>query len=94
MNTIGDIRAKMTAILERKKIDYSADMANEIKSILLKNGKRGNKKQDLFGLRFGISGDVSKTENYIKKSLILLTYVISIVCSSQKQAFIDRTIPV
>ena len=45
MNTIGDIRAKMAAILERKKIDYSADMANEIKSILLKNGKRGNKKQ-------------------------------------------------
>ena len=37
MNTIGDIRAKMAAILERKKIDYSADMANEIKSILLKN---------------------------------------------------------
>jgi len=70
MNTIGDIRAKMTAILERKKIDYSADMANEIKSILLKNGKRGNKKQDLFGLRFGISGDVSKTENYIKKVIL------------------------
>jgi hypothetical protein len=71
MSTFNDIRSKFESIILResnlvkKGIVYSPKLAKEVERILSKMGRPGNKKQDLFGLRFGISGDPVETEKYI-----------------------------
>jgi len=71
MNTINDIKARFeSAMLKesnttKKGVVYSSKLAKEVEGILKKQGRPGNKKQDYFGLRFGISGDPAETEKYI-----------------------------
>jgi hypothetical protein len=60
-----DIRVKFQKAMNEARQPYSQGLSQVIRDILLKNKVRGNKKQKLDELRFGISGDSKQTVDYL-----------------------------
>ena len=56
--------------IDEAKQDYSQQLAKAIQKLLLKNKIEGNKNQNLGELRYAISGDAGKTEEFLRDRLL------------------------
>lgn len=65
-----DIRTRFEMAMNEAKTSYSQGLSQVVRDILLKNKIRGNKTQNLDGLRFGISGDSKQTIDYLSNVVL------------------------